>query len=389
MSRLQSRKRLRIAFALPNLARDGGAERVLLSIVNHLDLSRYEPILVVLHVEPDGLSDRVPKDIAVVSLNVKRVRYAPIPLAKALRRLKPDVLFSGLGHLNLMIAIIKPLFPRSLAIIGRETSVVTEINNELNLSRVRNALYRRFYPSLDHVICQSQDMFVDLTQKLGFPSDRASIIFNPIDAQRIQHSIDSSEPPPEPIWPTEGTAQSMPASKNALNLVAIGRLQPQKGFDILLNAISLLTPGSVRLVLIGQGELMSELKEQAENLGISKWISFQGYQSNPYPYIKAADALVLSSRYEGLPNVVLESLACETPVIATPCPGGLAQIAKVAGGVTLAERVDAKALAAAIGTFNQSESNRQPIDISPFEIERIVVEYQDLIDRVVRLKSHI
>jgi len=106
-------------------------------------------------------------------------------------------------------------------------------------------------------------------------------------------------------------------------LLAVGRLSRQKGFDLLLPAFAqlLATAPDAHLTIAGTGSDESALRALSRTLGIADRVTFRGFVENPYPLMRAADLYVLSSRYEGFPNVALEALACGTPVIATACPG--------------------------------------------------------------------
>ena len=362
------RSRLRVLFALPHVARGGGAERIMLTLLRHIDRDSFEPRLLVLDAARNESADVIPADVPLIDLGVSRVRYAGRPLLRVLRQTRPDVLVSGLGHLNLMVAMMRPLMPKGLGVIGRETAVVTAFNAGFRTSSLRNLAYRWFYSRLDQVVCQSEDMRDDLTGPLAFPADRIRLIPNPVDVAGIRAQAT--------------LAVRSSTGDQRLRLVAVGRLAPQKGFDLLVDAIAELPRGSCRLDIIGEGPLRASLAAQIARLGLQESITLVGFQENPYPLMRRADALVLSSRYEGLPNVVLESLACGTPVIGTPCPGGIREIARRVGGVTIAASVSAPALAAAIDRFARGRHLPPTIDLSDYRLESVVRQYEDLIRQV-------
>ena len=103
--------RLRVLFAIPHLAKGGGAERVMLTLLRHIDRARFEPQLMVLDAGRNEIAADLPADVPLIDLGVTRVRYAARPIVAALRRTRPDVLLSGLGHLNLMISMMRPMLP--------------------------------------------------------------------------------------------------------------------------------------------------------------------------------------------------------------------------------------------------------------------------------------
>ncbi|HET7649843.1 MAG TPA: glycosyltransferase, partial [Gammaproteobacteria bacterium] len=162
------------------------------------------------------------------------------------------------------------------------------------------------------------------------------------------------------------------------------RLSHEKGMDLLLQAVSICADLPLNLVVIGEGPLRGALVKQAAKLGIGDRVTFAGFRSNPFVYLAAADAFVLSSRVEGFPNVVLEALACGTPVIATPCADMLADMLGVYGNGWLATAISAPALAECIRKACQSPS-ACPDDSyleTTFGVSRVVPQYQDLIIRL-------
>jgi len=160
----------------------------------------------------------------------------------------------------------------------------------------------------------------------------------------------------------------------------------QKGFDVLLDAMPAVVARipSACLWVLGEGPLESELKQQAERLRLKQSVRFSGFQENPWPYFKHADLIVLSSRYEGLPNVVLESLALGTPVVATDCPGGVREIQQAGNPITLATPESPAALAEAIiaALMQPQNTNRcsggDRSALQEFDLQHIVEQYSRL-----------
>jgi glycosyltransferase involved in cell wall biosynthesis len=133
--------------------------------------------------------------------------------------------------------------------------------------------------------------------------------------------------------------------------VAAGRLAAEKGFDLLIEAIALLSDPRIHLTILGEGPLRGELEALARERGVSERVRFAGFQANPYVFFAKASALVMSSRFEPFPNVVLEALACGTPVIATPAPGGILEILEGRPGCAVAHEISARSLADAIAQY--------------------------------------
>lgn len=351
----------RIAFLIPTLT-GGGAERVIVNLVKHLDRRRFRITLAVVTMHNAVLHDEIPKDVEFIDLAANRVRFALPKIVALMWRLKPDVMFSTLGHLNVALAIVRWLLPRKIRTVARETTVVSCSLRHSRFPIFWSALYRHFYRKHDEVIFQSRYMHDDLIANFQFPLERARIIHNPVDVDRVR------------ALALEAVSLAAPG---AINLVAAGRLDNEKGFDLLIDAIALLSNKFVHVTVMGEGPLEAILKERAILRGVNHRVSFVGFKANPYPWFARADAYVLSSRYDGFPNVLLEALACGTPVIATPAPGGTQEILNGIEGCLIADEVSATGLAKSIDVWLTGPRMRVAANVvDRFRLERIIGKYE-------------
>lgn len=351
--------RQRLLFLIPTLT-GGGAERVVVTLLQHLDRERFELALAVVDTRDAAFRDQVPGDVEFIDLGCRRVRYALPKLLRLLWRRRPDVVMSTLGHLNLALAMVRPLLPRGTRYVARETTVVSRgIGNYRNV-RLWAWAYRRFYGRFDRLVCQSRGMQDDLVHSFGLDPARMVIIPNPVDRARIAAACGAVAMP-----------SALPASFHA---VAAGRLSTEKGFDLLIDALAIARRRDLQLKILGEGALKDELMARAQVRGVAGRVEFCGYLHNPYPTFAEADLFVLSSRYEGFPNVVLEALACGTPVVATPAPGGTREILDGVGGCIVADAVTAEALANALDRWEPSRIPASAVD--PYAVERVVAAYE-------------
>lgn len=322
--------RCKILFVVPSLV-GGGAERVVTIILSYLDCKRFLPVLV-LAAGGGPFREHVPGDVRVIQFDAKRVRGAMPALMRVIRFERPNVVFSTLGHLNLMVRMARPVLPRGIAYVARETNIpsINLYNNER--PGMFRFLYRWLYPGFDRIVCQSVDMLEDLARNFGIPRKKCIVIPNPVDTKRIGKLARSGKP-------------DLPNA--AVNLLACGKLKDQKGFDLLIRAMTELD-AAVTLTVLGDGPLRRNLELLSDRCGVSHRVRFLGFSPNPYPYMAACSAFVLSSRYEGFPNVVLEALALGTKVAAFDCPGDVKAILSGLPGCRLAKAEDPADLARAV-----------------------------------------
>jgi glycosyltransferase involved in cell wall biosynthesis len=322
--------RLKILFAIPSLA-GGGAERVVTVLLRNIDRERFEPVLV-LAAGSGPLRRHVPDDVEVVEIGAKRTRGSVAGLVKAVRKYRPHVVFSTLGHLNMLMRMAGPLMPRGTAFVARENNIPSRNLENTSRPGLWRFLYKKLYPGFDRVICQSSDMLEDMAENFKIPRHKCAVIANPVDVDRVRELAGAGEPDFSP---------------QGLNLLACGRLTDQKGFDLLVRAMAELDD-TVALTVLGDGPLRQGLELLAQEEGVSHKVRFAGFSDNPYPDMAACAAFILSSRYEGFPNVVLEALALGARVAAFDCPGDVGEIIEGLPGCALAERENPQDLARAI-----------------------------------------
>lgn len=297
-------KKISIIFILPDLE-TGGAERIVTTLANNLPRDRFEPKIMLLRKE-GGFLKYLKSDVEIIDLNVQRIRHSLPFILKELRKRKPNIVFSGYGEVNAYLAMFVKLFP-SIKFIARETNVVSE-----HVTRKEIRFFYKFYNNYKNIICQSDDMANDLMKNFDIQNHRIIKINNPVDFEFINSKLENSIKPEAYI-------------QNYKNVVAVGNLSSRKGFDNLLKVFSRLKNEKILLHILGDGRDKEVLLQLKEMLGL-KNVIFHGRQENPYQFLRHADLFVLSSRYEGFPNVLLEAGACGTYSLANDCPGGIREI---------------------------------------------------------------
>lgn len=348
----------RVAFLLPNLA-GGGAERVITTLIRHLDTSRIKASLILLNGRDNTFRALVPEHVEVTDLQKPRLRQAMPALLGLIRRTRPDVVVSTIDHLNVGAGLLRPFWPSQSKLVIRATDFLS-----LDSRRFRWLMGASFR-NADAIIYQSEAMKRAFSERLGLGHLSHRAIPNPVDIAEVRRKA---------AEPTE-----IPMDPHRINLVSIGRLAPAKGFDILLDAIGRLERRDLAFHILGAGAEADSLNRQSEALGLVDRVRFWGFQSNPYAVLARADGLVLSSRFEGFPNVVLEALACGKPVLSTPVPGIEDALAGVPGCVVTAG-FSADALAQALEVFLERGRTEVPqVNVAGYAAERIARTYEDFL----------
>jgi len=355
-----------VFFVLPSLE-GGGAERFVVTLIRYLDRSRFSPSLILASATGPYLSD-VPDDVPVFDLHSPRISRALPSLVRLVRIHRPDLLFSTLGYLNLSIAMVRPFFPGAVRCIAREAILVSEnLKTERNPTLFR-ILYRLFYRRFDRIVAQTEAQSEDLIESLKVPRKLITVIPNFVDNK-----------PASVKFLQRGNSGSL------TSLIAVGRLDYQKGFDLLLKAFSKL-PNSYSLTILGKGREKENLKELALSLGVSSRVHWKGFNENPLKEMAAADLFVLSSRYEGFPNVVLESLSIGLPVIAFDGLTSAGEIIRHKMDGLLVDNGDIKALEKAIQDASGIQFDRQEIRdsvLSRFAVPVIIRKWEHLFSEIL------
>lgn len=311
---------LSVAVVLPSFA-GGGAERVTLTLLDHLDRARFRPSLVVI----DGrgsLRTLVPSDIEIHDLAAPRLRTAFPGLVRVLRGLAPEVVFRTMVHVNLALLAARPLLAGRPRLVVREANTPSRSLASTAHPRLMRALYRRLMPRAEAVLCNSRLMADEIADEFAVPAARIVHLPNPVEIGRLRAT---AQPPLRKPGPGRRFA-------------AAGRLTRQKGFDCLLEMLAEVDD-AFHLTLFGTGPDEVSLRREAVHLDVAENIDFAGFSDSPWAAVAGADAFLLPSSWEGMPDAALEALAVGTPVIATPEASGIGELAALAppGAVMLAE----------------------------------------------------
>lgn len=300
----------------------GGAERIMSYIMNGLSKNEnYEIKLLIMRDDTMQFAKDLPENVKIETLHVKgRTKSNMIKLVRAIIKEQADICFTGVFRLNLMLSLTLPFLncflKKPMRTIAREANVLTNILDSYNLNnRFIHFLYKHFYNKYDRVIAQSNDMRNDMITNWGIKEEKVTLINNPIRSEFVREK--SAEAP------------ALDFPKDKLNYIAVGRIAPQKGYDIIIERMAGMGKKlNFRLYIAGDlnKDETSKIKQLIKDYGLEESVILIGRQDNPFSLVAASDGLLLPSRHEGFPNVLLEAGALGKPVFANHCPGGIDEI---------------------------------------------------------------
>ena len=277
----------------------------------------------------------LPPWVTVYALGASRVRAGAVRLVRLVRRLRPDVILSGMAHLNFVVLLLRLFFPSSTRVLVRQNLTISAALAHGGLPRYTRLLYRLLYRNADRVICQSRAMAADMAGLVQIGPEQIAVLPNPVDLDGIREGIREAIDKPG-RWSRPGP-----------HLLAVGRLSHEKGFDLSLEALARVRRAFLKadLLIAGGGSEESELRKKAKLLGLESAVCFAGHLRWPYGCFLRATLFVLSSRHEGMPNALLDAAAAGLPLVALPSSGGVVDLLRDRPGAWLAAEVSADALA--------------------------------------------
>jgi glycosyltransferase involved in cell wall biosynthesis len=369
-------RRLSVAIYIHDLS-PGGVERQSLVLARELR-DRDVDVSLVVHQLRGELIPLLPKTIPVVNLDSQRTLQDVLLLRRYLRAERPSVFMANVDHNNIAASMAR-------ALAGSGTKLVICQHNPLSSGyhatvnwkhRVVPWCYGAMSGYIDHAVAVSDGIAGELIRHAGLPAGKVSTIANAVIGEDFQSR--AAEPVTHP-WLT---------NKDRPVFVTAGRLVEMKDHRTLLRAFALhVRKQPARLMVLGNGPMLDELRGAASGLGIADDVDFAGFVPNTLPYMRAADAFVLSSRAEGFGNVLIEAMGCGTPIVSTDCPYGPGDILAHGRYGLLVPPQDAEALAHGMSRI-LAETGRWPAALlrtraNEFTYEACAEAYWNLFRRLV------
>lgn len=253
--------------------------------------------------------------------------------------------------------------------------VVPTIRNAIQgRRRHHKRRYRRLFGRASHIVCVSEGVASGLVEQLGVPGTMVSTIYNPVVTAALD--VQMAQPTDHPWMNGEGPPV----------ILAAGRLSRQKDFSTLIRAfVRVAARRPARLIILGEGRLRKPLERLIKRLNLTDQVSLPGWVDNPFAFMSRAALLVSSSRYEGLPGVLVQALACGCPCVSTDCPSGPAEILQGGKLGPLVPVGDPVRLAEAMTSVLDRPANKDKLRerAAHFSASSVVSAYEDLILSVV------
>jgi len=354
----------KIIFYLPNL-HGGGAERVAVNMIRQLNKQKFDVSLAL--VDNTGVyKSLIPDHVTIYDLKAKKTILSLFKLRKLIQKSQPDIVFSTLfrAHNVLYLALLginkKPI------IILRSPNSPKLVLEHNQLSRLTKFLLEKAYRNADMILAQTPEMKDEIIKYHHITGSKIKVFLNPLDTNLIDEKIQNVV---------------TPFDNDMINVVAAGRLTKQKGFDILIQAFRYVVDKNNDFILhiIGSDSGEKEnLEKMVRDLNLEKNVKFLGFQENPYRFFLLSDLYVLSSRWEGLPNTVLENLYLEKPVVATKCIPFMSQLINDGENGFLVDVGNISQLAEAILKFKSIDSEKNVPLVCNSDVDKLFLDVNKL-----------
>lgn len=291
--------------------RAGGTEKVAVRLMRHFQAAGHRVEFVLMQ-RAGELLDEIPDDVRIVDLGATRVRQVIGPLVRYFREQRPDAVQARMWPLTVAAIIARQIARSKARLVVSDHSILSlHYAGKKKVLAAIALTVRLFYPRADARLAVATATADDLARLSGISRDSFDIVFNPVDKPPAGLKVPAAI---ERLW---GGAKH--------RIITVGTLKPEKNYVMLLRSFARVRQDA-RLMIVGSGAQEAELKELATSLGIADRVIFPGYTADTWPYYASATLFVLSSDYEGYPNVLVEAMRSGLAVVSTDCESGPREI---------------------------------------------------------------
>lgn len=297
-----------IVLILPDLV-PGGAQRIFIDLAKSLTTAGYRTTAIIAYPSQKAWTFDAATKVAYLS----RSEYGfcsrlmlPIQFFRLKLRLAaehPDAVISTLTGMNIFTLLATCTRSRNYPVLIREASTA---HNKTSI--FVHTLKKHLYPRASAIVAVSEGVSNDLISDIGLPRSKLHIINNPVNRETVKQAsrID--------------VAHKWLKDKTCPVFISVGRLTKAKDYDTLINALKIIhNTLSAKLIIVGEGPERPHLERLVHSLGLDDVVDMPGHFDNPYSFMVRADVFVLSSRWEGFVNVLLEALTLGMPIVSTDC----------------------------------------------------------------------
>ena len=325
----------KVTFLISSLS-GGGAEGLCVNIANGLASRGWDISLIVLNTKKSVFHNRINKKVNFKILGISNTRYSFKALYQFIKNEEPLKLVVFNYELTVMMYFVRLLSFKKFILISRNINTISKKKENLKGIWIKYFVFPIidfFYKKSDHIINQCKSMQNDIVRHYNLDQKKTSVIYNPVNEIIEKHN----------------QRNEIELNKEGY-LLCVGRLESQKALNYSITAFSnvLKIFPNLRLKILGEGSLRNELIKLTIDLGIKNKVDFVGFDSDIIKYFSKAEATILSSLYEGFPNVLIESIALGTPVVSFDCKSGPSEIIENGINGYLAKYLDVNDLEAKI-----------------------------------------
>lgn len=354
-----TKRKIKVTFAIPTLTA-GGAERVMAYIAQNLDDALFETSLLVVGKQKDAVYPV--EGVKVIFMEKDKIREAFFNIIEYLSKTKPDIVISAIAHLNTMMAAISILYPK-IKFVGRETNVKSVNTHKKKKTTINTSKIQKYF--LDAIICQSEDMRLDLIENFNFPEEKLTTINNPVNEKFKLKQPRKSE--------------------GSTKFITVSRLAKHKGHIRILDALYRFKM-PFTYTIIGSGPSHDEIVARVKELGLQSKVQFIEFTDKVSYYLQTHDIFLHGSFVEGFPNSMLESCAVGTPVVAFDAPGGINEIIEpgINGFIASNEEEFLQSIHAVVSKKYLSPKKIRKSVVDKYSADKILKDYERFIIQIVR-----
>ena len=343
----------------------GGAERVMLQLARgFIDLGH--PVDLVMGRAEGPLLSEVPSRARIINLDVGNPFSMFVRLIRYLRAERPGALLSPFEVTSVIAILAKRISRVSTRVIIRISVHLSKNKRTRWKKLVEKLVVSKVYPLADGIVTVSRGAAQDLSGYARIPPARIQVINNPVISDELL--LAAGKPVEHPFF----NADEDPV------ILGVGRLTEQKDFSTLIQAFDILRKRiPSRLIILGDGEERPALENLIRASGLQDVVDLFGFELNPFAFMKKASVFVLSSKWEGLPGVIIQALACDCPVVSTDCLSGPSEILKNGQYGHLVPVGDIEALASAIESVLSGDVRHPPKSwLEQYRIDFVIPQYK-------------